>query len=505
MDKNKIKIIVSSALVLTTLTTGTAILNYKLKKDKVEGTLPESSIETITNFNNREEPITIEFKTEQSSYEETTDYEKQIINYERKEDNIIESNNVEENDEIFNIDKKISDICKKNNYSQEVKKYMTKMASYISNNYNSNYDVFKSLGFPDKEEFFLDFLGQIEHNKPNIVIFENGDKRYKKYQDELDYYGGAGLFVPSDNEIIVASYGNDFETCKVFFEELIHSTQDYSYSNEIDKKVYYSSVEGEPALLKCLFENQIDNDNYTYVIFDKDGDYIISGTEGTGDLINSKYYLGLLSITDYYTMKEYKEGNGIMPVLNKIKNDYGVNTENIYKCLCHGEDSTKEDIEKFEQVYCDCMKIKLNDVSSKEELSDLFNIYRFYRVQFGITCYDDNGKNIINEKISSYDNLDRLFVEKIGDYDLFNCDNNELVFNALMCKYDNSRSPSIEKSINNLYFEDNEDNIFIYSKDCDNAQMCNKETGAIININKSSMKTLSYSEKVVNNSMAKTY
>ena len=70
---------------------------------------------------------------------------------------------------------------------------------------------------------------------------------------------------------------------------------------------------------------------------------------------------------------------------------------------------------EIEKMYCECLKQKASTLDSEKEIFEFMNFYRFYKMQYGIKCtqQDENYNltNITSDKMSGYDEIEKQLIE----------------------------------------------------------------------------------------------
>lgn len=316
-------------------------------------------------------------------------------------------------------------------FSPDVRSYLKDLVRNAYNNYDNLADVLCKSSLPDKctflEEKIINPLKRVD--TIDIISSDNPDF----YELKSKYH--TSRWLEDEKKVIVFCDGfNEDEYPQILMEEIIHSGQEKLNTAKLGYSEYCIFAEGEAnayswpltfgkinnsALSTFYDDESMNNANYGY------------GTGHFTHALASKYYMYLLTLTDYDTVNKFKKILDSDVITDKISKLYGIDGAEFYNEMREViVDSTSSIYDKrtpqmvyCEKVYNTCMNKKISNISNAKEAKEMLNLYRYMNIQYGYeySCYDEELEKYIdktNEKVDISKTIDNLY-NKCKKYGVF--------------------------------------------------------------------------------------
>lgn len=389
-------------------------------------------------------------------------------------DDIIMSTDVDaENYEASRTDKmlyseKVQQMSQRKNFDQYTTDILNQTINSLEENYDTMYELYNGCKLPSKEQFIISFIENLDNNVDLIVFVDPND-----LSDEyaLCLQNAQAKFIHETNTIVINKMLSEETIILNIIHELTHSEQDYIFeSNDcMQHNMYNIFTEGEAAW-RTTFVLKYSTISNKVILID-DNSYFVYGVGASSYSVYSKYYKMLVDLCGYDTLQSCKDKFDYQLLIDNIQSRYSIDAEKFLNCI--SDVSSMVDIARdhndmrklivAENMYLDCIKQDIEKASSKEEVLNIFNKYRYYKLQYSVRAYDINDNEITNQQFCIED-LEELLFNKIVEFNLLQGDKNRQMFEICLFNLSGIISSKEEISLKNiLYFEEN-DRIYILGK-----------------------------------------
>ena len=390
-------------------------------------------------------------------------------------------------------------------FSPDVRSYLNDLVKNAYNNYDSLENALCESSLPDKCTFLEEKIINPLKNVESIDIITSNNPDF--YELKSKY--GTSRWVENEKKIIVFcdSYNED-KYPQILMEEIIHSGQAKLNTSKLGYSEYCIFAEGEAnSYAWPLTFGKINNSGID-MFYDDESMNNVNYGYGTGYFyyaLASKYYMYLLTLTDYDTVNKFKKTLDSTAITDKLSKLYGIDGAEFYnemKEVIADSSSSIYDKRTPQMVYCEkvyntCMNKKIGNISNAKEAKEMLELYRYMNIQYGYeySYYDENNDvyvNKTNEKIDNLGTINNLY-NKSKRYDVFSVSDNgykdKEAFYAFVCPERNSDE--------NIYFISCKDAAIKLEED--NLIVSNKLGTYKTNINNLSSKTVSSNYNYLDN------
>ena len=453
MDKRKRYGIRITSLVMSFITTiSFAGCSVKKNDSKYDGSkvLTTNSYSDEVIDNNEKDDIII---TDTDGKELTTEEVKTRIDSEVRKttsNNVNNTNNIDNKSVTKSLDsilKELDDNTMK--FSPEIRSYLTDLVKNAYNNYDNLASVLCESSLPDKCTFLEEKIINPLKNVDSIDIIANDDPSFYELKSKYD----TSRWLEDEKKIIVFCDGyNEDNYPQILMEEIIHSGQEKLNTAKLGYSEYCIFAEGEAnSYAWPLTFGKINNSGIEMFYDDESMDNTNYGY-GTGYFhyaLATKYYMYLLTLTDYDTVNKFKKTLNSSVITDKLSELYGIDGAEFYnemKEVIVDSASSIYDKRTPQMVYCEkvyntCMNKKISNISNTKEAKEMLELYRYMNIQYGYeySCYDEDNEIYVdktNEKINKLETINNLY-NKCKKYDAFSVSDNETkdkeAFYAFVC------------------------------------------------------------------------
>ncbi len=321
-------------------------------------------------------------------------------------------------------------------FSPDVRSYLKDLVKNAYNNYDNLADVLCKSSLPDKctflEEKIINPLKRV--NSIEIISSDNPDFYELKREYETSRW------LEDEKKIIVFCDGyNENNYPQILMEEIIHSGQEKLNTAKLGYSEYCIFAEGEAnsfawpltfgkinnSGIEIFYDDEsMNNTNYGY------------GTAYFTHALATKYYMYLLTLTDYDTVNKFKKTLDSDVITDKISKLYGIDGAEFYnemKDVIADAVSDIYDKRTPQMVYCEkvyntCMNKKISNIGNAKEAKEVLNLYRYMNIQYGYeySFYDEKNDIYVdktNEKTGNLKTIDNLY-NKCKKYGAFGVSDN---------------------------------------------------------------------------------
>ena len=472
MDKRKKYGIRITSLVMSLITT-ISFAGCSVKKN--DGKYDGSKVITTNSYsdevldNNKKDDI---MTTDSNVNELTTDEAKAKIDSEAGK---TLSNNTSTTKSLDSILKELDDNTTK--FSPEVRNYLNDLVKNAYNNYDNLADVLCECSLPDKCTFLEEKIIKPLKNVDSIDIVSNNDPDFYELKSKYK----TSRWIESEKKIIVfCDFYSEDKYPQILMEEIIHSGQGKLNKVELGYSEYCIFAEGEANSFSWPLTFGKINNSGIDIFYDDESMNNTNFGYGTGHFAHalaSKYYMYLLSLTDYDTVNNFKKTLDSSVITDKLSKMYGIDGAEFYnemKDVIADSASSIYDKRTPQMVYCEkvynaCMNKKISNISSAKEAKEMLELYRYMNIQYGYeySYYDENNDvyvNKTNEKIGNIETISNLY-NKCKKYGVFSVSDDSVkdkeAFYAFVCPERNSDEIIYFISCKNAAIKLNGDNLIV--------------------------------------------
>ena len=321
-------------------------------------------------------------------------------------------------------------------FSPNVRSYLKDLVKNAYNNYDNLADVLCKSSLPDKCTFLEEKIINPLKRVNSIDIISSDNPNFYELKSEY----GTSRWIEEEKKIIVFcdSYSED-KYPQILTEEIIHSGQEKLNTSKLGYAEYCIWGEGEAnsfawpltfgkinnSGLEIFYDDEsMNNSNYGY------------GTAYSVHALATKYYMYLLSLTDYDTVNKFMKTLKSDVITDKLSKLYGIDGAEFYNEMKDViADAVSEIYDKrtpqmvyCEKVYNTCMNKKISNIGNAKEAKEVLNLYRYMNIQYGYeySFYDEKNDIYVdktNEKTGNLKTIDNLY-NKCKRYGVFNVSDN---------------------------------------------------------------------------------
>lgn len=349
-------------------------------------------------------------------------------------DNSSKTNNASATKSLDSILKELEKNTAK--FSPDVRSYLKDLIKNAYNNYDNLADVLCKSSLPDKctflEEKIIDPLKRVD----SIDIISSDNPNFYELKSEYE----TSRWIEEKKKIIVFCDGfNVDEYPQILMEEIIHSGQEKLNTAKLGYSEYCIFAEGEAnAYAWPLTFGKINNSGID-IFYDDESMNNANYGYGTGYFycaLATKYYMYLLTLTDYDTVNKFKKTLDSDVITDELSKLYGINGAEFYtkmKEVIVDSVSSIYDKRTPQMVYCEkvyntCMSKKISNIDNAKEAKEVLNLYRYMNIQYGYeySFYDEKNDTYVdktNEKTGNLRTIDNLY-NKCKKYGVFSVSDN---------------------------------------------------------------------------------
>lgn len=338
-------------------------------------------------------------------------------------------------------------------FSPDVRGYLKVLVKNAYNNYDNLKSTLCESSLPDKCTFLEEKIIRPLKNVGSIDIISNNDPNFYALRSEYE----TSRWIESEKKIIVfCDFFSKDKYPQILMEEIIHSGQGKLNKSELGYAEYCIFAEGEAnAYSWPLTFGKINNSGID-IFYDDESMKNINFGYGTGHFAHalaSKYYMYLLTLTDYDTVNTFKETLNSGVITDKLSKLYGIDGAEFYdkmKDVIADSASSIYDKRTPQMVYCEkvyntCMNKKISNIRNAKEAKELLELYRYMSIQYGYeySFCDENDvyTDKTDERIGNKKTIDNLY-NKCKKYGVFSVSDDSAkdkkAFYAFVCPERNS-------------------------------------------------------------------